>query len=87
MVHKSAEKRPTAKMLLNHPFLIPEGFKTKAQLQKELDVEKFRNVVLSQKLEEAALCLKNSKPEVVVRSDKVLKASKKFYRSKSLTVF
>lgn len=47
------EKRPSAKELCKHPGLKSDGPGKLAQLQKELNVEKFRTAMLEKELEEA----------------------------------
>ena len=50
MIHSDPAKRPSAFALAQDPVL---GKKSRAQLRKELNEEKFKNQVLSRKLEEA----------------------------------
>lgn len=57
MIQKLPEKRPSASSLLHHPVLVPNASKSRAQLRKELNAERFKNELLSRKLEEASLCL------------------------------
>ncbi|EEC13215.1 conserved hypothetical protein, partial [Ixodes scapularis] len=47
MTQKAAEKRPSACSLLHHPALVPHGCKSRAQLRKELNAERFKNELLS----------------------------------------
>ncbi|CAN7942542.1 unnamed protein product, partial [Ixodes hexagonus] len=47
MTQKAAEKRPSAASLLHHPALVPHGQKSRAQLRKELNAERFKNELLS----------------------------------------
>lgn len=53
MIDPVAERRPTATALTQHPVLCPLAAKSKAQLRKELNAEKFKNEVLSRELQEA----------------------------------
>lgn len=50
MIHKNPVLRPSANTLVNHPCICPDAAKSKAQLRKELNQEKFKNEVLQQKL-------------------------------------
>jgi wee1-like protein kinase len=90
MVHLDPDKRPSAHTLLQHPVLNPVADKSKAQLRRELNNEKFRNELLTKKLVEAAqglhpgaggdVCFNLSK-----RKDGPPNA--KFCRSQSVTFF
>ncbi|KAL3882485.1 hypothetical protein ACJMK2_028822 [Sinanodonta woodiana] len=60
MVQKNPQDRPSALSLLQCPVLCPQGRKTRAQLRKELNEERFKNQLLSQKLEEATFFLARS---------------------------
>lgn len=53
LVHATAAYRPSAASLTHHRLLCPNMLKTKDQLRKELNQEKFRNEILSRELEEA----------------------------------
>lgn len=53
LVHTKAIYRPTAAGLARHRLLCPNMLKTKDQLRKELNQEKFRNEILSRELQEA----------------------------------
>lgn len=55
--HPDPEKRPSAKELCKHPVLKDDGPGKIAQLQKELNVEKFRTAMLEKELEEARLAI------------------------------
>lgn len=59
MIQKVATKRPSASSLLHHPVLVPNATKSRAQLRKELNAERFKNELLSRKLEEASMCLQS----------------------------
>ena len=47
MVHKEPGLRPSAATLAHHPALCPLAHKSKDQLRRELNAEKFKNEVLS----------------------------------------
>ncbi|XP_039254868.2 wee1-like protein kinase 1-A [Styela clava] len=53
MVHPIVAHRPTAASLTQHPLLCPGSSKSKDQLRKELNQEKFKNEILARELEEA----------------------------------
>ncbi|ESO92215.1 hypothetical protein LOTGIDRAFT_93229, partial [Lottia gigantea] len=53
MIHPDPKERPSALALVQHPYLCPQLKKTKAQLRKELNEERFKNQILSRKLIEA----------------------------------
>jgi wee1-like protein kinase len=65
MIHPIPEMRPSAMSLIQHRVLCPFGNKTKAQLRRELNVEKLKNEILTKQLEDAAKCLKTIAPNVV----------------------
>ena len=50
MVHENPTQRPSASTLLHHPFICPDATKSKAQLRKELNREKFKNEMLQRKV-------------------------------------
>ncbi|KAH9369336.1 hypothetical protein HPB48_018343 [Haemaphysalis longicornis] len=47
LLTKLPEKRPSASSLLHHPVLVPNASKSRAQLRKELNAERFKNELLS----------------------------------------
>lgn len=53
LVHAKTIYRPSAASLTRHRLLCPNMLKTKDQLRRELNQEKFRNEILSRELEEA----------------------------------
>ncbi|XP_065062208.1 wee1-like protein kinase [Rhopilema esculentum] len=53
MINKDPSSRPSAASLLSHPTLCPNALKSKAQLRKELNAEKFKNEILSRELQQA----------------------------------
>ncbi|XP_037271845.2 wee1 kinase [Rhipicephalus microplus] len=90
MIQKVPTQRPSASSLLHHPVLVPHATKSRAQLRKELNAERFKNELLSKKLEEASMCLQ-SLPIVHSLSTQTSRASrfvgKKANRSHSVTNF
>lgn len=90
MIQKVATQRPSASSLLHHPVLVPNATKSRAQLRKELNAERFKNELLSKKLEEASMCLQ-SLPVVHSSSTQTSRAQrfvgKKANRSHSVTNF
>uniref|UniRef100_A0A224Z5K3 Wee1-like protein kinase n=1 Tax=Rhipicephalus zambeziensis TaxID=60191 RepID=A0A224Z5K3_9ACAR len=90
MIQKVATQRPSASSLLHHPVLVPNATKSRAQLRKELNAERFKNELLSKKLEEASMCLQ-SLPVVHSSSTQTSRANrfvgKKANRSHSVTNF
>ena len=48
MVVEDPRDRPTAHMIAQHPALCSGGKKSRAQLKKELDEERYKNRLLSQ---------------------------------------
>ncbi|XP_050391368.2 wee1-like protein kinase 1-A [Patella vulgata] len=53
MIHPDPKERPSALAVVQHPYLCPQLKKTKAQLRKELNEERFKNQILSRQLIEA----------------------------------
>ncbi|ELU12710.1 hypothetical protein CAPTEDRAFT_226192 [Capitella teleta] len=53
MIKRVPAERPSAVMLVHNTALCPPGLKSKAQLRRELNAEKFKNEILKKKLEEA----------------------------------
>lgn len=62
MVHPDPLQRPSASAIAQHPVLCPQAKKSKAQLRKELNEERFKNQMLSRKLIEATQCLIRGTP-------------------------
>lgn len=87
LVHPDPESRPSAASLIQHPVLVPYANKTKAQLRRELNVERFKNELLSRQLQEAARCLQGApaRPTSETRLDRLV--GKKVNRSASVTNF
>lgn len=90
MIQKVPTERPSASSLLHHPVLVPNATKSRAQLRKELNAERFKNELLSRKLEEASLCLQSipivhSSSTQTSRSHRLV--GKKANRSHSVTNF
>ena len=50
MVHEDPSQRPSASTLVHHPCICPDSTKTRAQLRKELNQEKFKNEMLQRKV-------------------------------------
>lgn len=89
MIDPVADKRPTATALTQHPVLCPLATKSKAQLRKELNAEKFKNEVLSRELQEARVQQSNPpRPKIGLgtqsRNSRIL--GHKVNRSMSLSV-
>ncbi|CAK9298822.1 unnamed protein product [Gordionus sp. m RMFG-2023] len=53
MLRPLAKDRPSANLLIRHPTLCPLSNKTKVELKKELNAERFKNQILIKKLEAA----------------------------------
>ncbi|KFM69507.1 Wee1-like protein kinase, partial [Stegodyphus mimosarum] len=58
MIHPDPEMRPSSAALVQNETLVPYACKTKEQLNKELNAEKFKNQLLSRELERASESLK-----------------------------
>lgn len=54
MIDPDPERRPTAATLVNHPYLIPTDYKSKQQLLLELNKEKLKNELLTQRIQKAS---------------------------------
>ena len=50
MVNQNPALRPSASTLVHHPCICPDANKSKAQLRKELNQEKFKNEMLQRKV-------------------------------------
>ena len=50
MIDEKPTQRPSASTLVHHPCIMPDASKSKAQLRKELNQEKFKNEMLKQKV-------------------------------------
>ncbi|XP_029673195.1 wee1-like protein kinase isoform X2 [Formica exsecta] len=92
MTHPDPQMRPSATCLTQHRVLLPLGNKTKAQLRRELSLEKLKNEILTKRLKDAAIFLKNIAPNVTDNIDKQLRSvtmrprviGKKINRSNSI---
>lgn len=89
MIDPVTDKRPSATALTQHPVLCPLAAKSKAQLRKELNAEKFKNEVLSRELEEARVHQNNPpRPKIGLgtqsRNSRIV--GQKVNRSMSLSV-
>ncbi|XP_035212229.1 wee1-like protein kinase isoform X2 [Stegodyphus dumicola] len=83
MIHPDPEMRPSSAALVQNETLVPYACKTKEQLNKELNAEKFKNQLLSRELERASESLKKkSKDGRVCRL-----VGGKVNRSNSVTIF
>lgn len=87
MVHQDPMQRPSALAIAQHPVLCPQAKKSKAQLRKELNEERFKNQMLSRKLIEATQCLVQSTP-IFAQPDKMSRLiGNRMKRSLSMTNF
>ncbi|XP_063403564.1 wee1-like protein kinase [Mytilus trossulus] len=87
MVDPDPTQRPSATQISQHPVLCPQAKKSKAQLRKELNEERFKNQMLSRKLIEATQCLVQNTP-VFAQPDKVSRLiGNRMKRSLSMTNF
>lgn len=89
MIDPVTSNRPSATNLTQHPVLCPLAAKSKAQLRKELNAEKFKNEVLSRELEEARVKQNNlPRPKIGLgtqsRNSRIV--GQKVNRSMSLSV-
>lgn len=50
MIHEDPSQRPSASTLVHHPIICPDSTKSKAQLRRELNQEKFKNEMLQRKV-------------------------------------
>ena len=50
MIQENPTQRPSANTLVHHPCICPDATKSKAQLRKELNQEKFKNEMLQRKV-------------------------------------
>lgn len=73
MTHPDPQMRPSAISLTQHRVLLPLGNKTKAQLRRELSMEKLKNEILTKRLKDAAIFLKNIAPNVTDNCDRQLR--------------
>lgn len=53
MVDPDPTQRPSATQIAQHPVLCPQAKKSKAQLRKELNEERFKNQMLSRYLNDS----------------------------------
>ena len=98
MISEEPTKRPSASTLINHPCICPDAFKSKAQLRKELNQEKFKNEMLKQKVKiyeeqmvsqqspfQASSNTANAHQQRVDAAAALQSSSSKFARSRSST--
>ncbi len=59
MISENPTQRPSASTLIHHPCIVPDASKSKSQLRKELNKEKFKNEMLKRKVKkyEEQLCV------------------------------
>lgn len=50
MIDENPVNRPSASTLIHHPCIVPDASKSKSQLRKELNQEKFKNEMLKRKV-------------------------------------
>jgi len=60
MVSENAANRPSASTLVHHPCIVPDASKSKSQLRKELNQEKFKNEMLKRKVRKYEQQLSNA---------------------------
>lgn len=65
MIDPNPERRPTAFGLLTHRFVCPLGNLSKAQLQRELNAERLKNVLLTRRLEDLTKCISTFAPHIM----------------------
>ncbi|KAK3907459.1 Wee1-like protein kinase [Frankliniella fusca] len=65
MIDPNPERRPTAFSLLTHRFVSPLGNLSKSQLQRELNAERLKNILLSKRLEDMTKCISNFAPHII----------------------
>ncbi|XP_034234905.1 wee1-like protein kinase 2 [Thrips palmi] len=65
MIDPNPERRPTAFSMLTHRFVSPLGNLSKAQLQRELNAERLKNVLLTRRLEDMTKCINNFAPHIM----------------------
>lgn len=65
MIDPNPERRPTAFSMLTHRFVSPLGNLSKAQLQRELNAERLKNVLLTRRLEDMTKCISNFAPHIM----------------------
>ncbi|XP_033739704.1 wee1-like protein kinase 1-A [Pecten maximus] len=89
MVDPDPVKRPSAAAVASSPILCPQSTKSRAQLRRELNEERFKNQMLSRKLVEATQCLTRITPASfsanVTRKSRLI--GNKMKRSMSLSAF
>lgn len=60
MVDENPVDRPSASTLIHHPCIVPDASKSKSQLRKELNQEKFKNEMLKRKVEKYEMQLSSN---------------------------
>ncbi len=61
MIDVNPVVRPSASTLIHHPCIVPDASKSKSQLRKELNQEKFKNEMLKLKVQRYEQQLTNAK--------------------------
>jgi hypothetical protein len=67
MINENPVLRPSASTLIHHPCICPDATKSKAQLRRELNQEKFKNEMLQRKVrkyEEQMNCQQKLEPSM-----------------------
>lgn len=59
MTHPNPDKRPSSVSIFNHPVFCMAPSKSKAELSRELQIERQRNEILKKKLKNALATLKS----------------------------
>jgi len=95
MIDVNPVVRPSASTLIHHPCIVPDASKSKSQLRKELNQEKFKNEMLKLKVQRYEEQLTNVKDTsqatgTTLNGKKInlssLNSSSKFARSVSSTL-
>ncbi|XP_064628371.1 wee1-like protein kinase 1-A [Lineus longissimus] len=87
MIDPDPSMRPTASSLTQHPLLFPYESRSRAELRKALNVEKFKNKMLSRQLIEATERQMQAPQQQNASNRNSRLVGKKVNRSMSLTVF
>ncbi|XP_014662657.1 PREDICTED: wee1-like protein kinase 1-A isoform X2 [Priapulus caudatus] len=87
MIQPNATSRPSATMLCHDPVLCPNSEKSKAQLSKELNAERFKNQLLARQLKIQEELFNNGLPRSLPGNRHKRIVGRKVNRSMSLTSF
>ena len=85
MVSENPISRPSASTLIHHPCIVPDASKSKSQLRKELNQEKFKNEMLKRKVKKYEQQLSNSGNIGLKPTDAASSSSQTFKFSRSLS--